>query len=93
MIVKGENRSNGELHHAIIGRDLLKIDDYFASRGLGNFDNFCCNQPGMIQFFAYEVPIYQTQPDQTALLELDKKAQWMMTMAFFRNASNNPEKK
>jgi hypothetical protein len=86
VMIDEDHPSHGQLHHPIIAKDLLKIEDYFKERALGNFDNFCCHQPGMIQFFEYELSKYFVQNDQKALLELDKKAQWMMTMAFFRSS-------
>lgn len=85
VMIQATHPSHAELRHPIIGKDLLKIDEDFASYGLGNFDNFCWCQPGMIQFFEYEIPLYSVQRDQQMLIELDKKVQWMMTMAFFRN--------
>ncbi len=77
--------SHTQLHHATIGKELLKIENFFAQKKLGNFEHFALNQPALIKFFEYCVPQYFAQHNQQSLLELDKQTQWMMTMAFFRN--------
>jgi hypothetical protein len=76
--------SHGQLHDAWIGKELLKIDQFFKIRCLGNFNNFCLNKPSCIQFFTHDLPWYQLQPDQSKLLEFDEKVQRMMTAALFR---------
>ncbi|MBP6892251.1 hypothetical protein KBB68_01590 [Candidatus Babeliales bacterium] len=85
VMLDDQHPSHGQLHDPMIGKDLLKIDEFFVHCKMGNFENFLCNQPGMIRFFKYAAPQYALQHDQTSLLELDKQTQWMMTMAFFRN--------
>jgi hypothetical protein len=77
--------SHSQLHDSIIGKDLLKIEQYFAQRCLGNFENFCCNRPGIINFHEHDLPTYEQHPDMEAQLELDKKARWMMNLALFRS--------
>ncbi len=77
--------SHSQLHNPIIGQELLKIENFFAEKLLGNFENFELPEPGLIKFCKYCVPSYFVQHDQLSLLEVDKQAQWMMTMAFFRN--------
>ncbi len=91
IMLQDNHPSHAELHHAMIGKDLLKIDEYFADCILGGFENFLFNQSGQIQFFEYDVPKYFKQHDQQSLLELDKQVQWMMTMAFFRNQKHEEE--
>lgn len=80
-----EHPSHGQLHDAMIGKELLKIEDFFADKLLGNFENFALHEPGLIKFFKYAAPAYFVQHDQQSLLDLDKQAQWMIAMAFFRN--------
>lgn len=79
-----DHPSHGQLHDPLIGKELLKIEQYFADNCLGNFDNFSCQEPGLIQFFEYDLPWYSLHHDQKSLIELDKKVQYMMTMAFLR---------
>lgn len=85
VTIHDDHPSHSELHDPIIGQELLKIEDFFAHKLLGNFENFAFDQPGSIQFFKYAVPKYCVQSDQPSLLELDKQTQWMINAAFFRN--------
>ena len=87
VMLHDEHPSHGQLHHPMIGKEILKIDDFFASKLLGNFENFVFKKSGQIKFFEYAVPQYFVQEDQQSLLDLDKQTQWMITMAFFRNQS------
>ena len=89
--IQDDHPSHSQLHHSIIGKDILKIEEYFAHRYLGNFENFCCNFPGEIIFFKHDLPKYNAQHDQQSLLELDKKALWLITMAFFRSKDVDDE--
>lgn len=77
-----------QLHHVIVGKELLKIHEYFSEKLLGDFQNFKCNQSGTIQFFEHSVPLYAVQKNQQQLLDLDIKARWMMNKALFRNRKN-----
>jgi hypothetical protein len=93
VMVNDGHPSHCELHDEVIGKELLKIEDFFADRNLGNFNNFELGaQPGKIQFFDQELPLYSVQHEQQSLLELDKKAQWMMNMAFFRKYKKDNER-
>ncbi len=85
VMLDDDHPSHGQLHDPMIGKELLKIEDFFADKLLGNFENFVLHEPGLIKFFKYAAPQYFVQHDQQSLLDLDKQAQWMMTMAFFRN--------
>lgn len=78
-----------QLHHAIIGKELLKIHHYFAEKCLGNFKNFVCAQPAVIQFFEHAVPEYAADNNQKELLALDIKTRWMMNLALFRSHKND----
>lgn len=84
VTVNGLHPSHGALHDAVVGKDLLKIPEFFGYCDLGNFEHFDYSQPGHINFFDYDLPEYFIESDQKALIELDKKVQWMVTMAFFR---------
>lgn len=81
--------SHSQLHDPIIGKDILKIYEYFTDRCLGNFENFCYIYPAVINFYEYDVPTYDELLDMAAKLDLDKKARWMMNMALFRNIGKN----
>ena len=81
--------THGQLHHPSIGMWLLKIEDFFAQKQLGNFENFDCNYPGFIFFTAYAHPSYALQEDQSVLIDLDRKIHEWMTTAFFRGGKHN----
>lgn len=91
VMIHDNHLAHGQLHHATIGKELLKIEHYFAFYDLGNFNNFDWHQPGMIQFFDYELPKYCVQHDQQRLLDLDQKVQWMMQAALFRKLYKKDE--
>lgn len=91
--VEQDHPSHSGLHHSIIGRELLKIEEYFASRNLGNFEKFEFGQPAEIIIYQESVPVYQVQYEQVNMLELDKKAQWMMSMALFRSLYHQDDQK
>lgn len=76
--------SHTQLHHPAFGIWLLKIEDFFAQKQIGNFEKFNFLKPGTICFSSYRHPIYSVQEDQYALLELDKKIHKWATTAFFR---------
>jgi len=84
VMLKGQHPNHGELHNPAIGRDILKIEEYFAEKKIKNFQKFSFKYPGKISFFEYELPCYEVEHDQKKLLELDKKVHWLATMAFFR---------
>lgn len=77
--------SHSQLHDPIIGRDLLKINEYFSYKSLGNFEKFCCTSSGIVNFYEHDVPTYDVCFDMADQIELDKKSRWMMNMALFRN--------
>lgn len=77
--------THSDLHHPALALHLLKIEEYFSEKKLGNFENFSLSVPGMISFYEYELPRYEIQHNQKQLLELDKKIHWLVTMAFFKN--------
>ena len=79
--------SHEQLHHPAIGRQLLKIDNYFAQKHIGNFESFSYNHPGMILFYEYQNPVYMTQPDQEQTLRMDEQAHKLATYAFFRRVN------
>lgn len=89
--IRHEHPSHSQLHNPIIGKELLKIEEFFAQRCLGNFQNFSCHHPGMIEFYEHDLPVYFIQHNQKDLLELDKKARWMMTAAMIRNKKSDGE--
>lgn len=91
ILIHDDHPSHSQLHHPIIGKDILKIEEYFARRCLGNFENFCCNTSGQIIFSKHDLPQYKVQEDQKSLLELDKKALWLMTMTLFRGEKFDDE--
>ena len=86
-----DHPSHAQLHCGMIGKEILKIEQYFAARGLGNFDNFSCALPGEIMFYEHDLPEYRVQHDQATLLELDCKARTLLTMALFRNKDTQDE--
>lgn len=81
-----QHPTHTELHHPSIGVHLLKIDEFFAERSIGNFQNLSFFSPGMIHFKDYYHPVYSIQENQYDLLELDKKLYEWATIAFFRRS-------
>jgi hypothetical protein len=89
VLLRNEYPTHGDLHHPCIAQHLLKIEDYFSEKKLGNFENFSCKLPGIVYFYEYELPRYEIDHDQKRLIELDKKVHWLVTMAFFKNKKND----
>lgn len=89
--INDQHPEHHQLHHPIIGRHLLKIDQFFVQKEIGNFQNFSFDHPGMIFFYDYQNPQYMTQPDQERLLRIDEQALTWTTYAFFRNEKNDNE--
>lgn len=85
VLLSNQHPTHSDLHHPCIAQHLLKIEQYFSEKKLGNFENFSLKLPGIIYFNEYELPRYEIQYDQKRLLELDKKVHWLVTMAFFKN--------
>jgi hypothetical protein len=85
ITINNVHPSHGGLHEGIIAQNILKIPEFLSMRGLNGFDQFCHAAPGSIDFFDNALPCYRVQPEQQALLELDKKVVWMMTMALLRH--------
>lgn len=81
--------SHMQLHHPAFGMYLLKIEEFFAENGIGNFQNFIFSSPGMIHFFSYQSPRYEIQQDQMMLLKIDKRMHQLMTLAFFRGCRDD----
>lgn len=81
---EAQHPTHAELHRPVIGMHLLKIDEFFSQRSIGNFQNFSFFVPGMISFKDYHHPVYTTQENQSDLLDLDKKLYEWATIAFFR---------
>ncbi len=82
--LSGLHPSHSQLHHPAIGKDLLKIDEYFAKKQVGGFEKFCFNHPAMICFYPYKLPDYQIQEDQDQLLKSDKDFHRLINLAFLR---------
>tara|TARA_Y100000588_G_C14250494_1_gene923270 strand:- start:1702 stop:2508 length:807 start_codon:yes stop_codon:yes gene_type:complete len=80
----GKHPSHTQLHHPAVGAFLLKIDDYFAEKKLGNFHECQSSFPGNITFFDYQYPQYHVQHNQEELLAADKQSYNLAALAFFR---------
>ena len=91
VLLRGQHPNHVQMHHPIIGRDILKIDDYLKFKNLGNFIHFSFQVPGQISFFEYELPRYEQQLNQQKLLEVDKTFHKLATWAFFRSHKTNME--
>lgn len=80
--------SHAQLHHPALGGSLLKIEDFFAQKQVGNFQEFDFCKPACISFFSYHHPLYFVQEDQDLLLSCDKKTHELAKLAFFRGRKN-----
>lgn len=77
--------SHSQLHHPAIGKDLLKIDEYLMNKRLQGFENFDFNRSAAICFYPYKLPVYKEQLNQDSLIQADKDAHRLATLAFFRH--------
>lgn len=76
--------SHAQLHHPVLGIWLLKIEEFFAEKQIGSFEQFDFSKPATISFTSSCYPVYSVQEDQELLLNLDKKIYELVKNAFFR---------
>jgi|GEM_PF-658564 len=80
-----------QLHHATIGKYLLKIPDFYMQNDCNNFKIFQHMMPAEIIFYHHQNPTYALQPNRDFLLQLDKAASSLMDNAFLRKGKQQQE--
>ncbi len=63
------------LHSPVIGRWLHKIHDQLAHEGIGSFEQFSFQQPGIIRFYSESTPIYEHRDDARGKLRAEDSQQ------------------
>lgn len=84
IVLDGFYPLHTQLHHATIGKYLLKIPDFYMQHGENNFQLFQHQAPAEILFYDSKNPIYGLQSDRDRLLQLDKVASGLLDNAFLR---------
>lgn len=88
ITIAGQSPSHSHLHHAIIGKYLLKIPEFYIKNIAQSFAQYEDGKPCEISFFMDKDIVYIEQPQQNDLLDLDKRAFELARNAFFRSRKN-----
>lgn len=85
VTIDGKGPNHSQLHDPVIGRDLLKIIDYFFDYTVNNFEAFSFWRPGLVEFYSQEYPGYSYDRDREYLLSCDKDMVELLMLALTRS--------